>query len=121
MCNKTVSKDPFMLKYCLDKYKTQERMCDNAVDACLQVLVSYKKIIKRLDDALFTNDYIIFINEDSGNVTYFVRDMDIISVDLNNINLDDAYFDKDNPKSIIAVRLMAWCNRLKQRKSCKKI
>ena len=47
--------------------------------------------------------------------------MDIISVDLNNINLDDAYFDKDNPKSIIVVKLMAWCNRLKQRKSCKKI
>ena len=54
MCNKTVSKDPFMLKYCLDKYKIQERMCDNAVDACLQVLKFFhdwfltKKLLKDL-------------------------------------------------------------------------
>ena len=31
MCGRVVSKDHFMLKYCHDKYKTQE-MCDEAVE-----------------------------------------------------------------------------------------
>ena len=39
--------------------------------------------------------------------------MGILSVDLNNINLDDVSFDEDDPKNIIHVRLMAWCNRFK--------
>ena len=33
MCNKVVSKEHFILRFCLDKYKTQE-MCDKAVNAC---------------------------------------------------------------------------------------
>ena len=32
MYGKVVSKEPFMLKYCSDRYKTKE-MCDKAVDA----------------------------------------------------------------------------------------
>ena len=32
LCDKVVSEKPFMLKYCHDKYKTQE-MCDKAVDS----------------------------------------------------------------------------------------
>ena len=42
--------------------------------------------------------------------------MGILSVDLNNINLDDGNFDEDDSKTIIHVRLMAWFNRFKQRK-----
>ena len=34
MCDKLVSKEPFMRKYYLDRYKTQQ-MFDKAVDACL--------------------------------------------------------------------------------------
>ena len=37
MCDKVVFKDPFMLKYCFDRYKTQE-MCDKAVDVFLATL-----------------------------------------------------------------------------------
>ena len=37
MCDKVVPKDPFLLKYCPDKHKTQE-MCDKAVDSCLLAL-----------------------------------------------------------------------------------
>ena len=66
MCDKFVSKDPFVLKYCLDRYKTQE-MCDKAVDVCLSALkfvpdwlVMKKKMIKKLDDAVFSNDNIVF-------------------------------------------------------------
>ena len=37
VCDKVVSEEPFMLKYCLDRYKTQE-MHDKTVDACLPAL-----------------------------------------------------------------------------------
>ena len=37
MCDKNISKEPFILKYCLDRYKTQE-MCYEAVDGCLPAL-----------------------------------------------------------------------------------
>ena len=46
--------------------------------------------------------------------------MGLLSVDLNNINLDDVNFDEDDPETIIAVRLMDWHNRLKQCKAFKK-
>ena len=36
MCDRVISKFPFMLKYCHDRYKTQE-MCDEAVDDCLSI------------------------------------------------------------------------------------
>ena len=42
--------------------------------------------------------------------------MGILSVDVNNINLDDGKFDEDDSETIIHVRRMAWCNRFKQRK-----
>ena len=47
------------------------------------------------------------------------KKMCILSVDLNNINLDDANFDED--ETITHVRLMIWRNRLKQCKAFKKI
>ena len=37
LCNKVVSKETFMLKYCHDKYKTHE-ICDKAVDSYLLAL-----------------------------------------------------------------------------------
>ena len=46
--------------------------------------------------------------------------MGILSVDLNNINLDNDNFYEDNPENFILVRFMAWCNRYKQHKACKK-
>ena len=46
--------------------------------------------------------------------------MDLNIIDLNNINLDDDDFHEDDPETIINVRLIAWCNRYKQHKACKK-
>ena len=46
--------------------------------------------------------------------------MDLNIIDLNNINLDDDDFHEDDPETIIHVRLIAWCNRYKQHKACKK-
>ena len=53
-------------------------------------------------------------------VSYFCsRETCIFSVDLDKIDLDDINYD-DDPETIIHVRLMTWCNRYKQHKSCKK-
>ena len=54
MCDKIVSGDLFMLKYFLDRYKTQG-MCDKAADAFLPPLKFVPdwyvtSMIKKLDD-----------------------------------------------------------------------
>ena len=46
-----------------------------------------QKMIKKLKD-IFSNDNIIFVNEDSNYVTFFGGEMSILSVDLDKINLD---------------------------------
>ena len=61
-----------------------------------------------------------FFDEDSGNVTFSSSGMGNLSVDLNNINLDDVKFDEDDPENIIHVRLVAWRNRYKQRRAYRK-
>ena len=48
---------------------------------------------------LFSNYDIIFINKDSGNVTFFSDEMDSLSIDINNINLGDVNFDEDDPEN----------------------
>ena len=59
-----------MLKYCVDRYKTQE-MCDKAVDTCVQTLTFVpdwfvmSKIIDKLDNVVFSDDYIVFGDIDS--------------------------------------------------------
>ena len=113
-----------MLKYCLDRYKTQE-MCDKAVDNFLSALKFVpdwfvkSKMIKNPDDAIFSND-IFFFDEDSGNVTFSSNKMGITSVDLNTANLDNVNSDEDDPQTIINFRLMAWLNRLKECRAGKK-
>ena len=49
-------------------------------------------------------------------------DMGFNTADINNINLDnnDDAFDEDELETINHVRLIAWRNRFKQRKICKK-
>ena len=47
-------------------------------------------MIKNLDDTVFSNDDIVFFNEDSCNVTFSSDYMGILHADLNKINLDDA-------------------------------
>ena len=69
-------------------------------------------MIKKLDNALFPNHNIV---KDSGNITFSSNKMDILSVDLNNINLDEIKFDVDDAKSINHVRLKAWRNKFKQK------
>ena len=121
MCKEVVYNDPFMQKYFSNRYKTQE-ICDKAVDdflSALEFVIDWfvtNKMIKNLDNALFANDDIIFLKENSNNVTVFGHKMDILSVDLNNSNLDGVNFDEDDSETIIHVRFIAWKDRFKQPK-----
>ena len=81
MYDKAVSNEPFVLKYCLNRYKTQE-MWDKAVDDFLPALTFLtdwfvtKQMIKKLHDDLFSDDDdIIFVNKDSNYVTFFSNAM----------------------------------------------
>ena len=94
MCDKVVSKDPFMLKYYLNRYKTQE-MCKVVSDflpALKFVPDCFFPMIKTLGDDLHSNYNIIFVTASSNYVTIFIVEMSILSVDLNNINLDDVSY-----------------------------
>ena len=121
MCDKAFFEDPFMLKYCLDRYKTQE-MCGKAVDDFLPTLkfvpdwLVTSKMIKKLYDTVFADDDILFFVEDSGNVSFLSDEMGILSVNLDNINLYDGNFYEDDPETIIYVRLFAEHYRYKKRK-----
>ena len=60
------------------------------------------------------------VDADSDNVIFFNDDTDIVNVGFNNFKIHDDNFDDDeegDPKTIIHIRLMAWCNRYKQRKA----
>ena len=41
--------------------------------------------------------------------------MGILSVNLNNINLDDANYEEDDPDTIILIRLLAWHIKFEKR------
>ena len=82
-------------------------MCDKAVNTLLPTLkfiadwfLSKKKMIKNLDKLVFPVDDIVFVNEDSANVTFSSDEMGIFSVDLNNINLDRVNFYEDDPEPL---------------------
>ena len=81
-----------MLKYYLDKYKTQE-MCDEAVDKILPGLKFFldwfvtSKMITKTDDALFANDDILLFGEDSATITFSSEEMGILIQILITLNL----------------------------------
>ena len=126
MCDKAFDTCPFVFDSVPHCYKTQE-MCDKAVDAFLPKLKFVpdwfvtNKTLEKLDDVVAYNDDIDLDDIDFGTITLFSDDMGLLTKDLNNINLNADNFGEDDPETIIHVRLMAWCNRFKQRKTCKKI
>ena len=105
MCDRVVSEYPFILIYCLDRYKTQ-KMCDEAIDDCLAALKFIldwfvtSKILEELRDVLLTNDDLLFFDKDFSKVTFFAKKIGTLNVDLENINLDDDNnFDEDHPET----------------------
>ena len=122
ICDIVVSLYPFLIVYCPDKYKTK-KICH--VDDCLVALefipdwfVS-SKMIKKLFTALYADDGLLFFDNDSGSVTFCCNEMGILSVNRNNIYLDNN-FDEDDPDTIILVRILAWYSKLKKRKTLEK-
>ena len=112
ICDKIVSDDPFKLKYCHDRYKTQE-MCNKAIDDILPSLKFVpdwfvtNKMIKKLLTNLYAADNILYFNEDSSDAVFSCNEMGILSIDLNNINLDDTNHDEDDSENITHIRLLA--------------
>ena len=124
MCNSIISEDAFSIRYIPDQCKTQQ-MCDKAVDDC-QVALKFvpdwfvlSKMIKKRLPALYADENILYFNEDSGNVTFCCNEMGILSVNLNNINLDDTNYEEDDPDTIILIRLLAWHIKFEKRKELK--
>ena len=70
--------------------------------------------------ALYTNNGLLFLDEDSSDVTFCSNEMGILSVNLNNNNLDNNFYDDDSD-TIILIRLLAWHSKLKSVKHLKNI
>ena len=62
----------------------------------------------------------LYFNEDSGNVIFICNKMGILNIDLNNFNLDGTNYEKDDPDTIILIRLLAWHIKFEKRKTLKK-
>ena len=76
-------------------------------------------MIKKLYNALYADDGLLFSDEDSSDVTLCCNEMGILSVNLNNVNFDNN-FDEDDLHTIILIRLLAWHSKFEKRKSLKK-
>ena len=57
-----------------------------------------------------------YFNEDFGNIVINWNGMGFLNIDLSNINLDNN-FDKDDPDTVILIRLFAWHNKFEKRKA----
>ena len=101
-------------------------MCHKAVDSYLlasKLVFDWfctSEMIEKLDNTVVSNDDIVLTGTDSDVVTFFNNDIGLDSIILNNINLDDDNFDNCDPETINHGRHMAWYNRYKQHKTCKK-
>ena len=99
-------------------------MCDEAVDdslAAVKLIIDWfvtNEMIKKLFTALYADENIFYLNEDSGNVVFAFNEMGILNIDLN-INLDNI-FDNDDPDTIILVTLLACHIKFDKRKALKK-
>ena len=78
------------------------------------------EITEKLDNAVFSNDDIVFGDIDTDFVTFFWNDIALNSINLTIINLDHDNFHDCDSKTINHIRLMASYNRFKQNKGCKK-
>ena len=66
------------------------------------------------------DDGLILFDEDSGDVTFSSDQIGILSVNLNNINIEN-FFDEDDPDAIILIRfLTGHSKKLKNTKRLKK-
>ena len=99
-------------------------MCDEAVNdssTALKPIPNWfviSHLINKLFTALYTDQNILYFNEDSGDAVFNYSEMVIVNVDLSNINHHN--FDEDYPDTIILVRLLAWHIKFENAKPLKK-
>ena len=124
MCDRVGSVDPFFDSNCPDIYKTQ-RMYDEVVDnylATLKFIPDWfvtSKMIKKILTTLYTDDNILYFNEDSGNAVFSCNDMGVLNIDLND-NLDDVDYNEDDHKTITHIKILAWYIKFEKRKAFRK-
>ena len=100
-------------------------MCDKAVNdflASLKFILDWfvtSTMTKKLYTALYADKNILYYNEDSGDTVFSCNEMGILSIDINNINLDNN-FDEDDPDTIILIGILAWHIKFEKRKTLKK-
>ena len=101
MCDKIMSKTPFMFKYCPDKYIT-EAMRNEAVDNFLPILYFVpdwfvtSKMFKWLYYFVCKWKYtLLYTLKDSGNAVLNYDEIDVLDIDLINTSLDND-FDEDD-------------------------
>ena len=84
-------------------------------------LISLLQVMtKTLYTALYADENILYFNEDSGDVVFSGNEIGVLSIDHNNINLDDTDYDEDQPETIICIRLLAWHGKFEKCKALKK-
>ena len=90
-------------------------MFDKVADDFLPTIVFDRfvtnQMLKQICSALFSDNDIIIFDENSGNITFPSGEVGILSVDLNNTNLDDVNFYEDDPHPINHVGLLVWHNK----------
>ena len=102
-----------MLKYSLDRDKTQE-MSDKAADSFLPTLKFVSdwfvtsKMTENFDKAVFSIDDMVLGDIDSDFITFFSNDKDLNNKTLNNINLDYDNFHNYHAETINHARLMTY-------------
>ena len=125
MCNNIICEDTFSIIYVPDQYKIK-KISDKAVDDLLVALKFVpdwfftSKMIKKLFTDLCADENILYFNENSSNVIFGCNEMGILSINLNNINLDDNNYEEDDPDTIVLIRLLAWHIKCEKRKELKK-
>ena len=75
-------------------------------------MVFTNKIFEKLDNVVLSNDDTDLDDMYSDIAAFFSDGMGLVTIDLNNINLDDDHFDEDDPTNIVLFRLfrisIAW-------------
>ena len=74
-------------------------------------------MVVKLDNAVISNDDIVFQDIDSDIATFFSIDIGLTNIKLENINLDDDKFHDYDPETTNHIRLMACYNRYEQHKT----
>ena len=64
-------------------------------------------MLERIRHVLFSNDDIVFFDEDFRSVKFFTNQMGILSVDLYKIYFDNVNFYENDLENIIHVRRLA--------------